>query len=143
VRELIEEVGSGERGDPPASVVFLSGDVHHAYLAEVAFRRDVGMKSAVYQAVCSPFRNPLDRDERIIVKVSDSKPGEVIAHALARSAGVPDPEVRWRLEQSPTFDNQFATLELDGRSALLRIERTVREDPSGHRIETSLERRLA
>ena len=62
---------------------------------------------------------------------------------LARSARVPDPEIRWRLVQPPTFDNQFATLELDGRSALLRIERTVREDPEARRIETSLERRLS
>ena len=56
---------------------------------------------------------------------------------------MPDPKVRWRLAQPPTFDNQFATLELDGRAAVLRIERTVRGDPDGRRIETSLERRLA
>ena len=54
-----------------------------------------------------------------------------------------DPEIRWRLVQEPTFDNQFATLELDGRRALLRIERTVRGDADNHSIETSLERRLA
>ena len=52
-------------------------------------------------------------------------------------------EIRWRLAQRPTFDNQFATLELDGRSALLRIERTVRDEADNRRIETSLERRLA
>ena len=51
---------------------------------------------------------------------------------LARSAGVPDPEIGWRLVQPPTFDNQFATIELEGRKARLRIERTVRDDPDGH-----------
>jgi hypothetical protein len=56
---------------------------------------------------------------------------------------VPDPEVSWKLAQSPTFDNQFATLELEGRSARFRIERTVRDDADNRSIETSLERRLA
>ena len=141
--KVLTEVASGQRGRPPATIIGLGGDVHHAYLAEVGFRKEVGAQSAVYQAVCSPFRNPLDRRERRIVRLSDSKGAELVAHALARSAGVPDPEIRWRLAESPTFDNQFATLELDGRSALLRIERTVRDDPEGRRIETSLERRLA
>jgi hypothetical protein len=45
--------------------------------------------------------------------------------------------------QPATFDNQFATLELEGRSAVMRIERTVRDDADNRSIETSLERRLA
>jgi hypothetical protein len=56
---------------------------------------------------------------------------------------VPDPKVSWRLAASPTFDNQFATLELDGRRALLRIERTMYDDADNRKIETSLERRLS
>jgi hypothetical protein len=143
LEQVLIEVATGKRGRAPATIIGLGGDVHHAYLAQVGFRKGTGARSAVYQAVCSPFRNPLDRHERIVVQVSDSKPGEVIAHALARAAGVPDPVVRWRLAQPPTFDNQFATIELDGRAARLRIERTVRDDPDGHQIETSLERRLA
>jgi hypothetical protein len=77
------------------------------------------------------------------VKLGASRITRPIARALARSAGVPDPEIDWRLVQPPTFDNQFATLELDGRAATLRIERTVRGHPDGRRIETSLERRLS
>jgi hypothetical protein len=49
--------------------------------------------------------------------------------------------VRWRLVQPPTFENQIATLTLDGRAASLRLERVwPGEDPE---LETSLERRLA
>jgi hypothetical protein len=143
VRELIEEVGSGERGDPPASVVFLSGDVHHAYLAEVAFRRDVGMKSAVYQAVCSPFRNPLDARERRVIKAAASPPAKWFARALARAAGVRDPGIRWRFAQDATFDNQVATLEWQGRDAVMRIEKTVPSDPERPRLETVFERKIA
>jgi hypothetical protein len=143
LEKVLTEVATGKRGRAPATILGLGGDVHHAYLAEVAFRREEGAQSAVYQAVCSPFRNPLDRHERLTVRIGDSWGGELIAHALARAAGVPEPEIRWRLVQRPTFDNQFATLELDGRSALLRIERTERDDPDDHHIATSLERRLA
>ena len=144
LERLLVEVGSGSRGNPPATIIGLGGDVHHAYLAEVGFRRDAGVESAVYQAVCSPFRNPLDRHERMTVRAGDSPAAGRIAHLLARAAHVPDPEIRWRLVQQPTFDNQFATLELAGREALLKIERTVPSDrPDGHTIETSLERRLA
>jgi hypothetical protein len=143
LERIVTEIASGQRGRPPATIIGLGGDVHHAYLAQVGFRKGTGAESAVYQAVCSPFRNPLDRHERLVVHISDSKVGDLIAHVLARTAGVPEPTVRWRLAQSPTFDNQFATLELDGRSAQLRIERTVRGEPSARRIETSLERRLA
>ena len=144
LERLLVEVGSGSRGNPPATIIGLGGDVHHAYLAEVGFRRDAGVESAVYQAVCSPFRNPLDRHERMTVRAGDSPAAGRIAHVLARTAHVPDPEIRWRLVQQPTFDNQFATLELAGRNALLKIERTVPDDrPDGHTIKTSLERRLA
>ena len=41
----IREVGTGQHGEPPATIVALSGDVHHAYLAEVAYRRGTGMRS--------------------------------------------------------------------------------------------------
>jgi hypothetical protein len=141
--ELVRSVGAGERGRPPASVVLLGGDVHHAYLAEVAFRASAGMKSAVYQAVCSPLRNALDSHERLVVRAGTRKPAVLFARALARAAGVPRPEIRWRLAQRPTFDNQFATLELQGSSATLRIERIVPGDWKRPRIETSLEQMLS
>ena len=36
--ELIDDVAHGRAGEPPSSIVMLSGDVHHCYLAEVGFR---------------------------------------------------------------------------------------------------------
>ena len=109
---------SGERGRPPATVVTLGGDVHHAYLAEVAFRREAGVESAVYQAVCSPFRNALNCARADGVRTRHAKADAAGPPGRWReAAGVAPPEIRWRLAQGPTFDNQFATLELDGRSA--------------------------
>ncbi|MEW6637565.1 MAG: alkaline phosphatase D family protein, partial [Actinomycetota bacterium] len=57
--KLLRSIACGERssGPPPASVIVLSGDVHHGYLAEAAFEGVTA--SPVYQAVGSPLRNPL------------------------------------------------------------------------------------
>src|SRR3954447_13045069 len=46
---LLRAVGRGERGEPPASIVALSGDVHHAYLAEVGFAPGTSMRSNTWQ----------------------------------------------------------------------------------------------
>ena len=143
IEDLLSEVASGQRDTPPATVIGIAGDVHHAYLAEVGFPRGVDAQSAVYQAVCSPFRNALSAHERAVVRAAQRPGMERLLRPLARAAGVPDPRIRWRLAQPPTFDNQFATLDLEGRSAELRIERTVRGEGDNRAIETSLARRLA
>jgi len=142
--ELVGEVGSGGRGSAPATIVLLGGDVHQAYLHEVAFRRAAGMRSAVYQAVCSPFRNPLDRLERaLLTAIRRLRPLTWLVRGMAHAAGVPDPEIRWRLVQEPTFDNQLGTIRLDGRNAVLTIERTRPGDGRHPELQTSLQRRLA
>ncbi|MGI8460353.1 MAG: alkaline phosphatase D family protein [Solirubrobacterales bacterium] len=130
---LLEEVGSGERGKPPASIVMLGGDVHHAYLAEVAFPRSAGVESAIYQATCSPMRNPLNDSERRFIKAGVSRPVHAIGRALARSAGVEDPPIRWRFSEGPWFNNQVATLKIDGREACMRLDKT--NPPTGGKFE--------
>ena len=141
---LLREIGGGERGRPPASIVVLSGDVHHAYLAEVAFRRDAEVRSAVYQAVCSPFRNALDAHERQLIRFGLTRTGHAIGRALARAAGARDPDVRWRLVEGPFFDNQVATITLDGRAARMKLEKTVGDPDTDRRsLQTVFERRLA
>jgi hypothetical protein len=142
--DLIGEIASGERGDPPATIGVLSGDVHHAYLADVAFRRELGAKSVVYQAVCSPYRNALDTRERRMVERGLSVPVERLTRRLARAAGVKDPGIRWRFREGPFFDNQVATLMLEDRSASLKLEKVPR-DPDGEdeRLENIFETRLS
>jgi PhoD-like phosphatase len=142
VTEMIARVGA--RDDAPASIVVLSGDVHHAYLAETAFRRSAGVRSAVYQAVCSPLRNPLDSHERRAIKFAMSRPAGAVMRALARTAGVRDHDIRWRLaHDAPWFDNQVATLELSGREAVLRIEKAEGDGVGDPWLEQVFERRLA
>ena len=139
---LLEEVGSGKRGTPPASIVIASGDVHHAYLAEMAFKRSAGVRSPVYQAVCSPMRNPLSENERRAIRFGASPAGHAIARAIARSARVEDPDVRWRFCEGPWFNNQVATLKLRGRKASMRLDKTVAGDGQDFKLEKVFDRSL-
>ncbi len=141
---LVREVGAGRRGPAPATIVLLGGDVHQGYLEQADFPAAAGVRSAVYQAVCSPFRNPLDRRERALLQAwRRSRLLGRVVRRLARAVGVADPEATWRLAQEPTFDNQLATLRLDGRRSRLRIERARGGDGRDPTLETTLERRLA
>jgi PhoD-like phosphatase len=138
---LLERVSSGRHGGRPGSVVLLSGDVHHAYLLRARFGDHDGEgradgRAPVYQAVCSPFRNALDGRERRAVRMAVSPAGSAAGAALARLAGAPAERVRWeRVGEGPWFDNQVATLVLDGRHAVMALDRAVGPPEGPPRLE--------
>jgi PhoD-like phosphatase len=137
--ELLGEVAAGRRGDAPATITVLSGDVHHAYLAEVAFPRSTGARSHVWQAVCSPFRNPLDARERRVMRTSWKPFAGLVGRALSRAAGREDPPLRWRMvHDEPWFDNQVASLQLEGGDACFMLDKA---NPDGA-LERVFERPL-
>jgi hypothetical protein len=139
---LLGEVAAGHRGAAPQTITVVSGDVHHAYLAEVAFSAGTRARSHVWQAVCSPFRNPLDHRERRGIRFTWSPAGQKIGRALARAAGVPDAVVRWRLaHDEPWFDNQVAGLELDRAAAKFTLDKAV-PDHADPRLERVFEHAL-
>ncbi|MGI9048258.1 MAG: alkaline phosphatase D family protein [Rubrobacteraceae bacterium] len=143
---LLEAIATGEHsgGHPPASIVLLSGDVHHGYLAKAEFGNGSRARSAVYQAVCSPLRNQLGRPERIGLGSGWTKPGEVIGKVLSRLAGVKDPSVSWRLtHEKPWFDNHVSTVELAGREARLGVDGTTDGDEKNPCLRRIFEHRLA
>jgi hypothetical protein len=142
--DLFRAIGTGERGDPPASIVALSGDVHHAYLFEVGYPRGTGMRSNVWQAVCSPYRNPLGKNERRQIRMLMSRPAAWVTRAIARLAGVRAPAINWRMTgDGPWFDNQVATLNIDGRRIDMRLDKAVPVDEHNARLECVLEQQLA
>ena len=122
---LIEAVAAGRGGRPPGSVVVLSGDVHHTYLAELSFPGAAGGHSPAWQAVCSPLRNPLPSDQRAAHRRAFRRPAQAVTRWLARRAGVEPEEVAWRVVEGPRFENHLGELELDGRRATLRVEHAV------------------
>jgi len=125
VSELVAEVAAGERGPAPATVTFLSGDVHHSYLVEADLPRGPG-RSRVLQAVCSPIRNPLPQVMRFVTATLAYGVAGGGGRLMSRVTGVEPPPWTWRVEAGPWFDNAMATLDIDGREATLAWE-TARE----------------
>ena len=120
-----------------------SGDVHHAYLARAEFASGNGGRSPVYQAVCSPLRNPLNSHERRGIRAAMSRPAERVGRTLARAAGVPEEQVTWSIEEGPWFDNQVAMIEIDGRRAWMALDKVVEPDDGPPRLERVMRRRLS
>ena len=67
--ELLHELAEGP--DAPGTISFIGGDVHTAYVAEIAL--GPRQKSRVFQIVCSPFRNPLKPRERRVIKLMGTR----------------------------------------------------------------------
>jgi len=144
LEDLLERIASGRQGEtPPGSVVLLSGDVHHAYLARAEFASGNGGRSPVYQAVCSPMRNPLNSHERRAIRIGMSRGAERVGRALARAAGVGEESLGWTIEEGPWFDNQVATLELDGRRGWMVLDKTVNPPDGPPRLERVMRRQLS
>ncbi len=139
---LIQAVGAGEKGQAPSSIVLLSGDVHHGYLAEATFR-DEDVKSPVYQAVCSPLRNSLPGQKSRLQSLGWTKPGKLAGRILARLAGIGKEGMSWRLaHQELWFENQVATLEFEVRRATLTFEKAVLNGSGEPGLEPIYQRRL-
>jgi hypothetical protein len=141
--ELVKGVATGRRGQPPSTVLVLSGDVHHGYLAEADFR-ETRTISRVYQAVCSPLRNSLPGKKSRLQAVAWNGAAALAARLLSRLAGVREPGMNWRLtHEEPFFDNQVATLDLDGPAATITFEGAALDSSKEPKLRTLYRRRLA
>jgi hypothetical protein len=110
VAAMATAVADGRRGQPPHTVTFLSGDVHHSFVSEVRRPRTAG-STRIVQAVCSPIRNPLKRYMRFATAFLSYGLAGPMGAVVARSAHVPAPPFRWHRLRGPWFDNSIATLE--------------------------------
>jgi hypothetical protein len=120
---LLASVARGARTDgrPPATVCVLSGDVHHAYVAEAEFGEAV--TSPVYQLTCSPLHNYVPGVMKVAFKVAWSRSAEHFVRRLLRLRNrVPPLPLTWRRLCGPYFGNAIATLVLDERRAEVLLE---------------------
>jgi hypothetical protein len=115
VAQMVVDVASGARGRAPRSVTFMSGDVHHSYVAEAWADPASGrqLRSAIVQATCSPIRNPLPGGlQKVFALAARGK-----ARPTGRLLGgkVPRSPLRWKVEAGPWYDNNLAVVELQER----------------------------
>ena len=134
VAGMVEQVALGQRGAAPAAITFLSGDVHHSYIAEVTPARG----SRILQFVCSPIRNPLPRPARAANVLASHRLASVVGQPLARRAKVPDPPFTWETASGPWYDNNFAILALEDKR--MRVTWWTGEVENGDHREPKLDR---
>ncbi|WP_068274507.1 alkaline phosphatase D family protein [Aldersonia kunmingensis] len=141
--ELLADVARGEqRGQPrpPATVCVLSGDVHHAYVAEAVYPDPT--PSPVYQLTCSPLHNHVPPAINGVFRASWSRTAErATRFILGRVSHVPPMIIDWRERSRPQFGNQIATLRLSGRTAHLVVEKALKKD--SHEFDTVVTLTLA
>ncbi|MFB7775995.1 alkaline phosphatase D family protein [Streptomyces bauhiniae] len=138
--DLIREAGSGPGA--PATISVLSGDVHHAYVAEPAWRSGK-VDSRVTQLTCSPVHNSVPRSMRFGFRFGWSRTARALGRLLARHGRCAQLPIVWRHTGGPWFGNQLMTLNLHGRSARLLLEQARSADGERARLEKVAERQLS
>ncbi|GAA1363717.1 alkaline phosphatase D family protein [Streptomyces beijiangensis] len=136
---LIARIGTGP--DAPATICVLSGDVHHAYVAEPHWADGTVPDARVLQLTCSPVHNGVPAFMRLGFRFGWSRIGRRIGHGLARHGRTGRPSVNWRKDGGPWFGNQLMTLVLRGRTAELRLDQ-ARKSGTGARLDTVLKQEL-
>ncbi|MCF1598185.1 alkaline phosphatase D family protein [Streptomyces muensis] len=134
---LIAEAGSG--AGAPATVCVLSGDVHHAYVAEPTWPNGTGPAARVFQLTCSPVHNAIPLAIRLGFRFGWSGLARVLGRRFAGHGGCPAPPIDWRRTGGPWFGNQLMTLTMRGRSARMRLEQAR----GAARLETVAEAELS
>jgi hypothetical protein len=108
-------LGRGELGRPPATALVLSGDVHHAYAAELM--SPTGLAARVHQLTVSPLHNQAPHPIRVGFKVGWSRAARRFTERLARLARAEPTALKWDKQAGPYFGNQIGELVLTGREA--------------------------
>jgi hypothetical protein len=108
-------VARGEHGRAPATAMVLSGDVHHAYAAELVAPGD--LEARVHQLTVSPLHNQAPHPIRVGFKIGWSRAARRWTGRLARFAKAEPTALEWEKQAGPYFGNQIGELVLDGREA--------------------------
>jgi hypothetical protein len=112
-------VARGEHGPPPSTALVLSGDVHHAYAAELVAPSD--LTTRVHQLTVSPLHNQAPHPIRVGFRIGWSRWARRLTTGIARLARVRPSALDWSKAAGPFFGNQLGELELEGRAARFRL----------------------
>jgi DNA-binding transcriptional regulator YhcF (GntR family) len=111
----LTSVARGEHGRAPATAMVLSGDVHHAYAAELV--QPGGLQTRVHQLTVSPLHNQAPHPIRVGFKIGWSRAARRWTERLARLAKAEPTGLEWEKQAGPYFGNQIGELVLEGRGA--------------------------
>ncbi|MCW2537321.1 MAG: uncharacterized protein JWQ26_3020 [Modestobacter sp.] len=131
----------GDLGPAPATALVLSGDVHHAYAAELV--RPGGLRSRVHQLTVSPLHNQAPHAIEIGFKVGWSRWARALTRGIGALARVGTSQLRWEKEAGPFFGNELGELVLDGRDARFRLFATSRDDAGRPHFDQVLDAELS
>ncbi|SDO63041.1 alkaline phosphatase D family protein [Geodermatophilus sp. DSM 45219] len=119
-------VARGEHGRAPATALVLSGDVHHAYAAELV--HPDGLVGRVHQLTVSPLHNQAPHPIKVGFRIGWSRWARRLTAGVSRLARVRPSEVDWAKRAGPYFGNQLGELVLHDRDASFRLFVTDREE---------------
>ncbi|SCX53080.1 PhoD-like phosphatase [Klenkia marina] len=134
-------VARGEAGRAPATVLVLSGDVHHAYAAELV--SPGGLTSRVHQLTVSPLHNKAPHAIEVGFRIGWSRWARAITGSITTAARVRRTRLEWAKQAGPFFGNELGELVLTGRDARFRLWATSRDDEGRPRFTRVLDTELA
>jgi len=118
----LTSIARGEHGSAPATALVLSGDVHHAYAAELV--RPGGLTTRVHQLTVSPLHNQAPHPIRVGFRIGWSRWAKRFTATLARLARAEPSPLEWDKQAGPFFGNQIGELVLSGRDARFQLSVT-------------------
>ncbi|MGK2881237.1 MAG: DUF7800 domain-containing protein [Mycobacterium sp.] len=137
--DLVIDIAAGRVGPKPKTLLLFGGDVHHCWVDEVQTPQPSTTK--IWQLVCSGLRKEVQANERVVLRLGHTRFAAAVGHALARSAAVSVPRLRWRPATPPHFRNQVGTLEIAGGEVGVRVERVSGSWRDPH-LSTVIEHKL-
>ncbi|MFP5370349.1 MAG: alkaline phosphatase D family protein [Actinomycetes bacterium] len=111
----LTSVARGEHGRAPATALVLSGDVHHAYAAEVV--HPAQLMARVHQLTVSPLHNQAPHPIRVGFRIGWSGRARRLTERLVRLVRAEPTSLQWEKQAGPYFGNQIGELVLTGREA--------------------------
>ena len=127
----------GSRADAPATICVLSGDVHHAYVAQAHFDRPV--RSRVYQLTCSPLHNYVPMFMKVAFRVFWSR-GAMSAYcgaARGGDEGACAPSVDLVPAGRPVLQQRSRRVRHDGRAPNTTLRRSRGTPDTAHLHEVA------
>ncbi|SDG75493.1 PhoD-like phosphatase [Klenkia brasiliensis] len=138
---VLVSLARGESGRAPSTVLVLSGDVHHAYAAELV--SPGGLRSRVHQLTVSPLHNQAPHAIEVGFRIGWSRWARALTGSVTKAARVRRTGLEWAKQAGPFFGNELGELVLSGRGARFRLWATSRADDGSPVFTRVLDTELA